>query len=287
MTTRDVGDRVNLQHLVYDADGALTNATVVLTVTDPTGDATTPSVTNSSTGTYDAGFTLTEAGTWSWKWTVSGAVVDVDYGSVLAADPAPPSYAQLAVLKETLGILPSDTTRDAILLAKLDAASRSVEKYCDGRRFYLATVASARTFATRRVVCLRDGTQRLPIDDVGFATMTVEIGDGSTYTTITDYETHPDNALAKGEPIEALVSTGTQWSSNRRIRVTARWGWPAYPTAVVESTLLQASRLYRRKDSPEGVAGSAEWGLVRVPNLDPDVKALLMNAGLATPFRAA
>jgi hypothetical protein len=38
-------------------------------------------------------------------------------------------------------------------------------------------------------------------------------------------------------------------------------------------------RLYKRKDSPEGVLGTAEWGgPVRLSRVDPDVAALL------TPF---
>jgi hypothetical protein len=59
------------------------------------------------------------------------------------------------------------------------------------------------------------------------------------------------------------------------VRVTARWGWPAVPAQVAEATLRTAARAYRRKDSPDGVAGSSDWGLIRVPNLDPDVRQML------------
>jgi hypothetical protein len=62
-----------------------------------------------------------------------------------------------------------------------------------------------------------------------------------------------------------------------RVRVTAKWGWPAVPDTVVQATLIQASRLYRRKDSPEGVLGSAEWGTVRLGRVDPDVYALIQQ----------
>jgi hypothetical protein len=34
-------------------------------------------------------------------------------------------------------------------------------------------------------------------------------------------------------------------------------------------------RLFRRKDSPEGVTGSAEWGVVRLSRRDPDVWVLI------------
>lgn len=287
MSTRDVGDRLNLRHLVYDATGALTNATVVLTVTDPTGDITTPTVTAAATGTYDASFTLTEAGPWSWKWTVSGTVIDVDYGEVYAADPAPLLYSSLSLLKLALGPASTDVTRDDLLNQALSGASRSVDEYCE-RRFYLDAAATVRIYSTKgRVICQRDGSQRLMVDDIGStAGLIVEVGDGTTWTVVTDYETYPDNAIARRRAITALIApTSTIFSDNRRARITARWGWPAIPSQVEQATLIQAERLYRRKDSPQGVMGSPEWGLVRVPNLDPDVKALL--GFLTTPFKAA
>ncbi len=285
MSTRDVGDRVNVQYLAY-ANGAASSATVAFTVTDPAGATTTPTPTFSAPNQYDASFLLNAAGPWSWRWDVTGLVEDVSDGSVLAAHPAPPAYAPLSVLKSNLNIAETDTDRDDLLQQKLLSASRAVEKYCDNRRFYLAPVATQRTFSTgRRVVCRRDGTMLLNIDDVGTSTLVVEVGNGTTWTAFTGFETYPDNALAKQDAITGLVTTGSEWSSNRRVRITARWGWPDVPAAVYEATLLQAMRLFRRKDSPEGVAGSADWGLVRVPNLDPDVKAQL--AYLTNQFQAA
>lgn len=284
MTTRDVGDRINVRYLALAA-GVETTATVALTVTDPDGTNTTPSVTFTAPNIYDASFTLDTAGVWSWRWDVSGLVVDVDRGQVTALDPAPPTYAPLSLLKSALNMSQTDTTSDDLLVQALTGASRSVEQYCDGRRFYLDTTASARVYTTRnRVICTSDG-ERLDIDDIGAGTPTVEVGDGTTWTAVTDFETYPDNAFARQFAITGLVNTGRLWSANRRVRVTARWGWPEIPSAVSQATLLQATRLYRRKDSPEGVAGSADWGLVRVPNLDPDVKALL--AYLANQFQVA
>jgi hypothetical protein len=39
--------------------------------------------------------------------------------------------------------------------------------------------------------------------------------------------------------------------------------------------IMQAARLYKRRRSPEGVAGFAEFGVVRVSRVDPDVAELL------------
>jgi|SRR6185312_1535275 len=63
------------------------------------------------------------------------------------------------------------------------------------------------------------------------------------------------------------------------IRVTAEYGWASVPAAVKEATLLQASRLAARRDSPYGVAGSPENGseLRLLAKLDPDVKTSLKD----------
>ncbi len=187
-----------------------------------------------------------------------------------------PPYSSLGMLKQALGMASADTTRDELLTLALAGASRSVEQYCDGRVFTLAGLATARTYSLgRRLICTDMG-DRVNVDDIGTASgLVVEVGDGTTFTAITDVETHPDNALARGDAITAIIATRTRLAGYRKMRVTACWGWPDVPTAVDQATLLQASRLYWRKDSPGGVAGSAEWGMVRVPNLDPDVKALL------------
>jgi hypothetical protein len=53
---------------------------------------------------------------------------------------------------------------------------------------------------------------------------------------------------------------------------------------VRQATLIQATRLFKRKDAPFGVIGSAEMGQLQVvPTIDPDIKLLL--AGYKTaPF---
>jgi hypothetical protein len=183
-------------------------------------------------------------------------------------------YATLAELKAQLSI--TDSARDALLNKALASASRAIDKRT-GRRFWLDSSAVQRTFNPRGRVVREDEGERLLVDDIGTATgLVVETGGGTSWTAVTGYETSPDNALLNGVPITALLlPVGTWGHSTARVRITARWGWPAVPDEVVQATLLQAGRLYRRKDSPEGVAGSAEWGIVRVPALDPDVRAMI------------
>ncbi|MGP4083159.1 phage gp6-like head-tail connector protein [Streptomyces sp. KR55] len=185
-------------------------------------------------------------------------------------------YTDNATLK--LALNSSDSTRDALLTAAIAAASRGIDRNC-GRRFYLDGSASARVFNPElRVVAYETG-QLLIVDDIGSATgLVVETGDvGGTYSAITDYETWPENALSRGLPITGLVRYSGTWGTTgtARVRVTARWGWPAVPEEVTQAAILQALRLFKRKDSPEGVLGSAEWGAVRVGRIDPDVHELI------------
>lgn len=183
-------------------------------------------------------------------------------------------YAELATLK--LALNATDTTADDLLNKALAAASRSIDATC-GRRFYLDTTASTRTYSLEgRVVCDADG-ERLLVDDIGDeAGLVVETGSGGDYTAVTGFETGPDNAIVRGRPVTSLVRTSGSWGGGAtRARVTARWGWPVVPEEIAQATLIQANRLYKRKDSPEGVTGSAEWGIVRLGRKDPDVWNLI------------
>lgn len=185
-------------------------------------------------------------------------------------------YATLADLKAQLAV--TDTARDALLNTALASASRAIDQVT-GRRFYLDAAAGQRTFTPHRRVACDEAGERLLIDDVGnVGGLVVETGSGTSWTVVTDYEAAPDNALARGRPITGLLRTSGTWiSGTSRVRVTARWGWPTVPDEIVQATLIQAARLFKRKDSPEGVTGSAEWGVVRLSRTDPDVWALVQH----------
>jgi hypothetical protein len=186
-------------------------------------------------------------------------------------------YAELATLKLSMKI--TDNAWDDLLFQALAAASRGIDTVC-GRRFYLDGVATSRTYIPRgRTVCDHSG-DRLLIDDIGAAGgLIVETGSGGSWTATTDYEPGPENALARGRPITSLLRSSSSWSGSAtaRVRVTAVWGWPAVPEEIVAACMIQSARLYKRKDSPEGVLGSAEWGVARLTRIDPDVAASIQH----------
>ncbi|MGW1595250.1 phage gp6-like head-tail connector protein [Streptomyces sp. NPDC002343] len=178
-------------------------------------------------------------------------------------------------MRKRTGAEASDSSRDDELASALSAASRSIN-LTTGRRFWLDAEPVQRVFRLAgRVVREADGDVLL-VDDIGDVTgMVVETGSGSAWTPLTGYETQPDNALADGRPVTGLLRSGIWGTATTRVRITARFGWPAVPEDITEAALIQATRLYKRKDSPEGIIGSAEWGVRNLSRRDPDVWALI------------
>ncbi|MFY1660904.1 phage gp6-like head-tail connector protein [Micromonospora sp. WMMD1274] len=184
-------------------------------------------------------------------------------------------YATLEDFKAARNV--EDNDRDDAFTSVLLAASRQLDRACSKSPggFALAADVTSRTYSTvGRTYADRDGIWLL-VDDIGSETgLMVEVGSGSSWSTVTDYETGPENALARGLPITRLGTPGN-WTAGRRVRVTARFGFPAVPEEIKRATLIQANRLYMRKDSAEGIKGSADWGAVRLSKIDPDVEALI------------
>lgn len=185
-------------------------------------------------------------------------------------------YGSVLALKQRLGIPDDDTSRDELLLSALGTASRGIER-ATGRRFWLDPEPVTRTYNPRRRLVREIDGELLLTDDIGSIDgMVVETGNGTSFSPVTDYETWPENALADGKPITGLLRVFGIWAvPGMRIRITTRFGWPVEPDPIPEASLIQAQRLYRRKDSPEGITGSAEWGVVRLSRRDPDVWNLI------------
>ena len=180
-----------------------------------------------------------------------------------------------------------DVDDDAQIELATTAASRAVDQRCR-RQFGLLDAVEARYYTARWVCPLLRWV--VDIDDLmstAGLVVAVALDDELDYTdgTITGYDLLPVNAAADGRPWSQLaVRSGSSVQPNctvNGVRVTARWGWPGIPDPIRQACLLQASRLLSRRDSPFGVAGSAEMGSeVRLlARLDPDV------AVAVRPFR--
>lgn len=125
-------------------------------------------------------------------------------------------------------------------------------------------------------------------DTTNLAVKTDDGDDGTFETTwaSTDYQLEPLNLL-DGDTYSPYwliraVDGRTFPTGNRRaaLQVTAAWGWTAVPDDVKQAALIKAARIWSRRESPQGVAGFGEFGVVRISRAqDPDV------ADLLSPFR--
>lgn len=181
-------------------------------------------------------------------------------------------YALLADLKTHLRI--TTTSDDTELSAKLTAASRRVDRDTGRKHGFGVDVSTS-----QRIYSPTHETLLL-VDDISTASgVVVEIGANSSWSTVdaNSYVFGPDNAVVDGRAIEVIRRTVGWWPVNdiQQIRVTATFGWPAVPDEIKAATLLVAARLFRRKDSPEGVAGFNDLGVVRLGRYDPDYDALI------------
>lgn len=91
----------------------------------------------------------------------------------------------------------------------------------------------------------------------------------------------PYNAISKGKPFiafEFLAGTVMPFQEGS-IDITANWGWTAVPDTIVNACLIQASRFYKRRDAPFGVAGSDQMGnsLRLLAKVDPDVAVMVSS----------
>ena len=187
-------------------------------------------------------------------------------------------YATLADVKAALRIPNADTVDDAILEGNIEAASRLVDGYTM-RSFYNAGTA-VRYFAP-------DNAMYLAIDDaVSISEVATSSDFDTTYDLVwasTDYQQEPLNGRADG--LGGWPTTGIRAIGNYDFyvnngqalaRVTGVWGWSAVPSAVKQATIIQASRIFKRLDSPLGVLSSPDLGFIRVgTRLDPDVQMLV------------
>jgi len=191
-------------------------------------------------------------------------------------------YATTAQIKAALRI--SDSVDDTLISTAGSAASELIDSYT-GRVFGAGTVASTRYFSARK-------TTHVEVDDMPSAPVWVKSStnrDGVYDVTWdpSDLTLLPLNQFIDGLtwPYTAIETlNGKTWQMALRdeptIAVNAVWGFPTVPMSITQAAIIQASRIFKRLDSPLGVAGFGEMGVVRVTNgLDPDV------AQLCAPYR--
>ena len=183
-------------------------------------------------------------------------------------------YTTLTTLKARLNI--TDTVDDAALTAAITAASRVIDA-ATGRYFY-KQAAGTRYFTPDdwNTLILNEDLQAV-------TTFQTDITGARTYDTswsATDYDLEPYS----GPPYTRLCAAPRGYYTFPRIpkavKIVGDWGYCAtgsHPQEVEEATIIQAIRLFKRKDAPFGLLGTPELGVARIPKVDTDVAALVAH----------
>lgn len=186
-------------------------------------------------------------------------------------------YATLNQIKAALRIV--DTMDDSLLEMAIESASRLIDGHT-GRTFYSGGTASRVFAADDGFVC--------QIDDLQNSNITLETAENADNTfdttwAVKDYQLEPLNQKLDGQEwvFTRIRATGDYlfpvYGGEALVKVTGLWGWPAAPKPVTQACIIQASRIFKRLDSPLGVAGVGDLGVMRVSkDLDPDVAQLVM-----------
>jgi hypothetical protein len=196
-------------------------------------------------------------------------------------------YATRNQVKAALRIGTADTLDDDLIDNCVGAASRLIDGYCN-RRFWQSGTAEARVYQA-------EDSFYCSIDDIAGTALTLKTSsqtDGTFDVTwkVSDYQLEPLNGNLDGltwsyDKIRAVgdylfPTVNANYGEQALVQVTAIFGWPSVPEPVTQATIIQASRIFKRYDSPLGVAGFGDLGAIRVSRfLDPDM------AQLVEPYR--
>ena len=279
MALYDVGERVVLSTELRDSDGILTNADVVLTVTFPDETTQTPTLTNASTGKYSGSFVVTIPGDYSYVWSSTGVVEVVDDGvfAVVAAGSSRKAYCTTEELRAHLGDSQRRNLDETELRRAILAASRAIDKWT-GSFFWRDKTPTTKVYSPISKYAI----EILPIATTEDLVVAVDTSGGRTYGTSWTWNTHfelsPDNQdLDAAHAYTRLEALGMWLPVGRKtLRITGYHGWSSVPDAIREACVIKATSLFKRGDSPFGIAGTGDFGAIRISRFeDPDVIKLL------------
>lgn len=166
-------------------------------------------------------------------------------------------YATLPEVKAELRL--TTTVDDARIERAVEAASRLIDNVT-GRRFVTAT--GPRVF--------RSWGSKVFIGTAQSVTLVEESSDQTSWSTVAA-TSYVANA---GTPIQHLTrASGGEWLAFVRVTSPA-WDTATVPAEVHEACIIQAVRLFKRADTPEGVL-TGDFGAARLARIDPDVLALV------------
>tara|TARA_Y100000052_G_C2929913_1_gene73708 strand:+ start:78 stop:716 length:639 start_codon:yes stop_codon:yes gene_type:complete len=196
-------------------------------------------------------------------------------------------YVSTADLKNYIGITGSG--QDTNISNAVQSASRQIDRICR-RRFWQDSTVQVRTFTPISNIFLE-------VPDISTTTgliVKTDSTDNGTYDTTltinTDFIVTPTNPRLLGtgsgehEPFTQIRILNTRSSERfdpdiiNNVQITAKFGFAVIPEDIKQATLIQALRLFKRKDTPFNVFGNEQTGTVELFNkFDPDAMSLIKN----------
>ena len=190
-------------------------------------------------------------------------------------------YATLAEVKGAARI--TDNIDDSLLELAIESASREIDSYTE--RVFFSSGSATRIYVPRSSnVCETD-------DIITVTTLkTSTDADGVFDVTFTpsDFQLEPLNGLAGGifTPATRVRAVGDFFfpvyqprdipSGRATVQIVGVFGFSSIPIAIKQATVLASLRAYKRYESPTGVLGFSDTGVVRIgARLDPDVQRLV------------
>ena len=266
----------------FTVAGVVTDpGTVSVVVTDPTGAQVTHTylgaapadISKISTGVYSLQIPCVLPGLWSYVWIGTGAVSDVTAGTFTVTPVLLGRwYTSKEEVKSRMGLDPTDTQDDDQFALAVAGATRAIEQFTH-RYFWQGS-------DTRKY--MSDSIEITYTDDlVSVTALTVDTTGNGVYDQtwgVSDFKLEPVNAPGFApEPkpyttIRALPAGGGHFwfpwtyplSNPYRVQVNGVFGWPQVPPLVNQAAIQLATDIYKMKDAPFGIMGSAEFGVIRI-----------------------
>jgi hypothetical protein len=193
-------------------------------------------------------------------------------------------YATLAEVKAAARIPSSDTIDDALLELSIESASRDLDAYTERVFYSTGATAVARVYIPQDIYLVETD------DIISVTTLKSDSTGNGTFDitwAATDFQLEPLNGRAGGidTPATRIRAIGEYlWpvyeprnvnSNQASVQVTGVFGFASIPIAIKQATILASLRAYKRYESPTGVLGFSDMGVVRIGRLDPDVQRLV------------
>lgn len=186
------------------------------------------------------------------------------------------AYCTLNQVKASLRIPEADTVDDTLLELAINAASRDIDQATE-RQFFSTSAVRIYTPQDSYITKIDDLTT--------LTTLKVSTGADGTFDLTfqaTDFQLEPLNGLVGGMtvPFDQIRAVGDYTfpisGGEATVQVAGVFGFATVPVAIEQATVLLSARVFKRNDSPGGVMGMGDIGVIRVSRIDPDIDRLIM-----------